>query len=150
MAKKVAETEQEAPGLSEVIRKALAQLGTDASGPDVKEWIGRNYQGMTYNDSTFNSTLSTQRKKLRESDSSSTPAPAPSPALSKSQRATAAHLPTVIPTGEDLVKVKKIADQQGGIDELLKQVQTVHDLAAEVGGADKLLRCLEMLHEIVK
>ena len=37
----------------------------------------------------------------------------------------------------------------GGIEGLLRTVETVHDLGAEVGGMDKLLRCLEMLHELI-
>jgi hypothetical protein len=42
-----------------------------------------------------------------------------------------------------------MADNNGGIEGLLRTVQTVHDLGAEVGGMDKLLRCLEMLHELI-
>jgi hypothetical protein len=57
--------------------------------------------------------------------------------------------PSSVPSGEDLLKVKRMADKNGGIEGLLRTVQTVHDLGAEVGGMDKLLRCLEMLNELI-
>ena len=154
MSKKVADSEsqQEAPGLSEVIRKALAQLGLEASGGDVKGWISLHYPTFTYNDGTFNSTVSNQKKKLREAEpAKEAPTQVTKQPPAKRQPSVATTLTVaVMPTGEDLLKVKRIADDNGGIEELLKQVQTVHDLASDVGGADKLLKCLEMLHELVK
>jgi hypothetical protein len=132
---------KDGPKLADVVRQALGQLGTEASAGDVREWISRNYHGYTYNETTLGTTLSNQRKKLREASGSAIIA----------TRVGKAALPgsSSVPSGEDLLKVKRIADKNGGIEELLKTVQTVHDLGAEVGGMDKLLRCLEMLHELI-
>jgi hypothetical protein len=131
---------KEGPKLADVVRQALGQLGTEASAGDVRNWIGRNYTGYSYNDTTLGTTLSNQRKKLRES--------AGSAIIAARVPKTTLPGPSSVPTGEDLLKVKRMADKNGGIEGLLRTVQTVHDLGAEVGGMDKLLRCLEMLHEL--
>src|SRR5262249_28944509 len=129
---------KDGPKLADVVRQALGQLGTEASAGDVRAWIGRNHPGYSYNENTFGTTLSNQRKKLREAAGSAIiAARAPKTALAG---------PSSIPSAEDLLKVKRMADKSGGIEGLLSTVQTVHDLGAEVGGMDKLLRCLEMLH----
>jgi hypothetical protein len=132
---------KEGPKLADVVRQALGQLGVDASGSGVKQWIARNYPGYTYNESTFGTTFSTQRKKLREASGSAI--------IRAARPALPGAVPSSVPSGEDLLKVKRIADANGGIEELLKTVQMVHGLGAEVGGMDKLLRSLEMLHELI-
>jgi hypothetical protein len=132
---------KDGPKLADVVRQALGQLGTEAPAGDVRNWIGRNYPGYSYNDTTLGTTLSNQRKKLREA--------AGSAIIAARVAKTALAGPSTVPTGEDLLKVKRMADKNGGIEGLLRTVQTVHDLGAEVGGMDKLLRCLEMLHELI-
>ena len=132
---------KEGPKLADVVRQGLGQLGTEASAGDVRNWIGRNHPGYSYNENTFGTTLSNQRRKLREAAGSAIiAARAPKTVLAG---------PSSVPSGEDLLKVKRMADTNGGIEGLLRTVQTVHDLGAEVGGMDKLLRCLEMLHELI-
>src|SRR5262245_35284898 len=132
---------KQGPKLADVVRQALGQLGTEASAGDVRNWVGRNYPGYSYNENTLGTTLSNQRKKLREAAGSAIiAARVPKAALPG---------PSTVPSGDDLLKVKRMADKNGGIEGLLGTVQTVHDLGAEVGGMDKLLRCLEMLNELI-
>jgi hypothetical protein len=132
---------KDGPKLADVVRQALGQLGTEASAGDVRNWIGRNYTGYSYNDTTLGTTLSNQRKKLREA--------AGSAIIAARVPKTTLPGPSSVPSGDDLLKVKRMADNNGGIEGLLRTVQTVHDLGAEVGGIDKLLRCLEMLHDLI-
>src|SRR5262249_57796556 len=95
--------------------------------------------GFSSNDATRGTARSNQRKKLREAAGSAIiAARAPKAALPG---------PSTVPTGEDLLKVKRMADKNGGIEGLLRTGQTVHDLGAEVGGMDNLLRCLDMPNE---
>ena len=49
---------KDGPKLADVVRQALGQLGTEASADDVRNWVGRNYPGYSYNENTFGTTLS--------------------------------------------------------------------------------------------
>jgi hypothetical protein len=54
--------------LSEAIRKALEVLGVDAKAKEVRDYINREYPALKdkTDTKTFSSTLSVQRKKMRD------------------------------------------------------------------------------------
>ncbi len=133
MAKKKAD---KPPKLAAVARRALGELGLEASAGDVRAWIKSNMEGYEYNEGTLSATLAGQRKLLREQQASgAAPAgPAPAPAA-----------PASVPTADELLAVKGIADQRGGVDELLKMVRAISELARGVGGAERLEQCLDYL-----
>lgn len=126
--------------LSDVIRAALGALGNEATTAEVKNWISREYPGYLYNQDSLASSLSTLKKKLagavlaeRPRQTVSRPSPLVPPA----------------PTVDDLLRVKQVADENGGVEELLKAVQAVSDLANDVGGIETLLKCLVTLHKLI-
>src|SRR5262249_28484886 len=103
---------KDGPKLADVVRQALGQLGTDASAGDVRNCIGRNSTGYRDNDPPLGTTLSHQRQKLGEAAGSAIiAARVPKAALPG---------PSTVPTGEDLLKVKRMADKNGGIEGLLR------------------------------
>src|SRR4051812_25794725 len=51
---------KDGPKLADVVRQALGQLGTEASAGEVRTWVGRNYPGYDYNETTLGTTLSNQ------------------------------------------------------------------------------------------
>jgi hypothetical protein len=149
--KKIAASESAAMTLSGVIVKALETIGTEAATAAVKEWIGAQYPGVKTDVASFQSTLSVKRKKLRGG--------APAKPKTRKPRMAKAVVPgkppkTIAgpassePTLSDLLKVKAVADEQGGVDGLLTAVQAVRNVAAQVGGLEKLSGCLEALKKL--
>ena len=69
-------------GLSEAVRKALEAHGIDAKSDEVKAYINREYPDLKAKvaSSTFSSTLSNEKKKMREKGDA---APAPAPVLTQ-------------------------------------------------------------------
>jgi hypothetical protein len=149
--KKIAAVESAAPTLSGAIVKALETIGTDATTAAVREWIGVHYPGVDTAASSFQTTLSVKRKKLRGG----------APAKKKTRKTRKAKaIPPVKatravagpaspePTLTYLLKVKTVADEQGGVEGLLKAVRAVRAVADQVGGLEKLSRCLEALQKL--
>src|ERR1700677_4127968 len=62
--------------LSEAIREALAELGTDTIGAAVKEVIHKRHRGLRekLDTPTFSTTFSTERKKAKEAAAAAKPA----------------------------------------------------------------------------
>ena len=113
--------------LADAIRGALDDLGVDSSRSEVEGWIKAKYPSMQYKDATLNSSLSNIRKKLREGGNG--------PAGGQT-------------TLNDLLKVKVLADEQGGVDGLLAQIEKMESLAAKAGGLSRLRQCLTALKKI--
>ncbi len=114
------------PSLAEAIRSAICDLGVYASPPKVKEWITRYHPALHFKDSTFNSSLSSIRKKLRTDNDS----------------------PNGEPTVHDLLRVKEIADANGGLTELVALLEKVDTLANKVGGIGRLRQCITGLQKL--
>jgi hypothetical protein len=149
--KKIAAPESAPPTLSGAIVKALDTIGAEAATAAVKEWIGAQYPGVKTDVASFQSTLSVKRKKLRGG------APAKTKTRKPRMAKAAAPVKTPIPSAgsakteptlTDLLKVKIVADEQGGVEGLLKAVQAVRNVAHQVGGLEKLLGCLEALQQL--
>jgi hypothetical protein len=149
--KKIVAAESAAPTLSGAIVKALETIGTDAATSAVKEWIGVQYPGVDLGASSFQTTLSLKRKKLRggvpAKPKTRKPRLAKPVAVVKAPRAASGPASTE-PTLTDLLKVKTVSDEQGGIEGLLKAVQAVRAVANQVGGLEKLSGCLEALQKL--
>jgi hypothetical protein len=129
--------EAKAPKLAEVVRQGLNALGVDSSVSDMKPWIARHYPDLEYNEGTLSTTLSNQKKALKGAGGDGgTP---------KGRRGPAG--PEV--TANDLLAVKRIADESGGVEALMGQVQQVRDLADRVGSFEKLVSCLETLNKLI-
>jgi hypothetical protein len=136
--------------LSGAIVKALETMGADAETPAVKEWITQNYPGFDVGAASFQSTLSLKRKAAREGDAKASRKKAAAPAGSKpgQKPKPVAVVTSAEPTLSDLLRVKEAADSQGGVDALLKAVQSVRVVADQVGGVDKLAASLEALQKL--
>jgi hypothetical protein len=52
-------------------------------------------------------------------------------------------------TLEDLMKVKNLVQQQGGLKQVQNNLRSVDEMADQVGGLDKLRRGLEVLPELM-
>jgi hypothetical protein len=132
MAKKAQQGEAQpataAVPLTNAIRAALADLGIHATKPKVKEWITRVYPTVSYKDSTFNSSLSSIRKKL------------------KGDHDDVDGEPTV----NDLLRVKEMADAIGGVDQVVSLLDKVDSFAKKVGGLGRLRQCLAGLKKLGK
>jgi hypothetical protein len=114
------------PSLAEVIRSAICDLGVYASPSKVKEWIAKYHPTLRFKESTFNSSLSSIRKKFKaDSDS-----------------------PNGEPTVNDLLRVKEIADTNGGIAELVALLEKLDTLASKVGGIGRLRQCITGLQKL--
>jgi hypothetical protein len=113
--------------ISDAIRAALDDLGVEANKNDVEGWIKAKHPSLKYKESTLNTTLSNIRKKLRgDGNGSSGPQP----------------------TLNDLLKVKKLAEEQGGVDDLIARIEKMETVAAQVGGVNRLRQCLAALKKI--
>jgi hypothetical protein len=149
--KKIAAPYSAAMTLSGVIVKALETIGTEATTAAVKEWIGVHYPGVKTDVASFQSTLSVKRKKLRGGASAR-----PKTRKPRMKKAVAPRKPPKTTAGPatsqltlaDLLKIKAVADEQGGVEGLLKAVQAVRAVADQVGGLEKLLGCLEVLQKL--
>ena len=151
MGRKKIAAKSDAPTLSGAIVKALETIGTEAKTAAVKEWIGVQYPGVKTDVASFDSTLSVKRKKLRGGAPAITktrkPRVAKPIAEVKAPRAGSGPAASE-PTLTDLLKVKTVADEQGGVEGLLKAVQAVRAVADKVGGLEKLSGCLEALQKL--
>jgi hypothetical protein len=149
--KKIAAPESDAMTLSGAIVKALETIGTEAATAAVKEWIGAQYPGVDTAASSFQTTLSLKRKKLRGGAPAKLktrkPRKAKTIAPVKAPKATSGPT-SPEPTLTDLLKVKAVADEQGGVEGMLKAVQAVRAVANQVGGVEKLSGCLEALQKL--
>jgi hypothetical protein len=130
MFKKIAHPESQRgsspPSLAEVIRSALCDLGVYTSPAKVKEWITRHHATLRFKESTFNSSLSSIRKKLK----------------------TDTNGINGEPTVNDLLKVKEMADANGGIGEIIALLDKVDNLAKRVGGIGRLRQCIAGLQKL--
>jgi hypothetical protein len=132
MAKKAAAEPEPAPAretssLAEALRNALFELGREADKTEVRDWVKRKHPTMEYKESTFNSSLSSIRKKLR------------------SEAAAA-----VDPTVPELKRVKSLAEEQGGVDNVIALLDKIDSLARRVGGLPRLRQCLHGLKDLAK
>jgi hypothetical protein len=135
--------------LSGAIVKALETMGADAETPAVKAWITQNYPGFDVGAASFQSTLSLKRKAAREGDATTPRKKAAAPASKPGPKPKpVAVVASAEPTLSDLLRVKEAADGQGGVDALLKAVQSVRVVADQVGGIDKLAASLEALQKL--
>lgn len=132
------------PKLAAVIRRALGDLGLEASAGDVRGWIAQHMAGYEYNDGTLSATLAGQRKLMREQQSPSAPAAEPAAAPAEA----VAPVGDAVPSAEDLLAVKKLADGGGGVAELLRAVRSLTEMAKGVGGVERLERCLDYLQRM--
>jgi hypothetical protein len=114
--------------LADAIRAALDVVGDDASKKAVSNWIKEHHPNLTFKESTLNSSLSSIRKKL------------------KGETGPSGQEPTI----NELLKVKQLAEEQGGVDHLLAQIEKVDTLARKLGGLPRLRRCLEGLKRLGK
>src|SRR5262249_12653434 len=114
------------------IQSALQTIGVEAETGKVREWVRENCPGVNVGAASFQSTLSVKRKALRGSAA---------PGKKRRRATRSASEPTL--TG--LMRVKRAAEAQGGVEAILKTVQSVRGLADHVGGIDGLERCLEAL-----
>jgi hypothetical protein len=137
MAKKSAHAAEPAPAatgetvntLAEAIRVAYQKLGLDADKDSVVEHIKKNYPHIQYKESTLNSSLSSIRKKLKGETGSS---------------------PTAGLTVKELMAVKNLAEQEGGVDRLLADIEKVEGLARRYGGVGRLRSYLTSLKDLNK
>jgi hypothetical protein len=113
--------------LAAAIRQSLADLGVEASKPDVSGWIKAHHPSLEVKDGTLNSSLSSIRKKLRGDARTG----------SRSE-----------PTVHELMRVKDLAAERGGVDELLALVNQVGGLAEKFGGLHRLRECLEAMKKL--
>jgi hypothetical protein len=149
--KKIAAPESDAMTLSGAIVKALETIGTEAATAAVKEWIGAQYPGVDTAASSFQTTLSLKRKKLRGGASAkpkTRKTRVAKPVAEKKAPKAASGAASSEPTLTDLLKIKGFADEQGGVEGLLKAVQAVRAVADQVGGLEKLSGCLEALQKL--
>jgi hypothetical protein len=115
-----------APPLAVILRSAVADLGVQATPAKVKDWINSHYPTLCFKDSTFNSSLSSIRKKFK----------ADTDGLNGE------------PTVNDLLKVKEMADADGGIAGLVALLDKVDTLAKKVGGIARLRQCITGLQKL--
>src|SRR5829696_6939104 len=149
------QTNGKAVTLAGAVETALSTLGAEAETPAVKQWVAANYPTVDVNAPSFQSTLSVKRKKARGGVSSrgngrekggrrksATRAGGTTGAtpVARTSASTAAE-----PTLSDLLRAKEAADAQGGVEGLLRAVETVRAAADRVGGLEKLSRSLEAL-----
>ena len=127
------------PNLTAAIVEGLAELGHDVETAKVKGWIADRYPGLKTDVSSFQSTLSLKRKTLREGGNGRKPQSAVSKAPHKGEL-----------TVSQLLRVKETVVGQGGVDSVLKAVQSVQGLAQGVGGMDKLSEALAALKKLEK
>ncbi len=132
----------ERPSMAEAIRQSLAALGLDKETTHYLDWVIGRWPGLVASEASFNTALSQQRKKARGEGGAGAKTTTPL------GWRTSGPLPGSPPSVDDLMRVKKIADEQGGVFDLLGMVKTVQGLADEVGGIDRLRRCLEVLFDL--
>ncbi len=130
--------EAKQPKLAEVVRQGLNALGVDSSVSDVKPWIAKHYPGLDYNEGTLTTTLSNQKKAMKGAGGDG--------GASKGRKVP----PDSEVTGDDLLAVKRMADETGGVEALMGQVQQVRELADEVGSFEKLVKCLDTLNTLLR
>lgn len=137
------------PKLAAVIRRALGDLGLEASAGDVRGWIAQHMAGYEYNDGTLSATLAGQRKLARQQAEASPAEPAPAvPAAAPAPAVAPVAASPSVPSAEDLLAVKKLADGGGGVAELLRAVRSLTEMAKGVGGVERLERCLDYLQRM--
>src|SRR5829696_3637227 len=141
------QTNGKAVTLAGAVETALSTLGAEAETAAIRQWVAANYPTVDINAPSFQSTLSAKRKKARggsprrkggkPTGAARTGATGAPPAARQST--------TAEPTLSDLLRAKEAADAQGGVEGLLRAVETVRGAAEKVGGLEKLSRSLEAL-----
>jgi hypothetical protein len=119
--------------LAGAIRQSLAELGIKADKGQVGDWIRKNHPSLTFKEATLSSSLSNVKKELRGNGGK-----APS---GRGRRARSAGEPTLT----DLFRVKDLAEERGGVEQVRGQIDQVLELAGKVGGLERLQRCLSAL-----
>jgi hypothetical protein len=146
--KKVAEeavVEQSSPPpprkLADVIREAFTALGkgADATTAEVTEWITATYPDLELKDASINSTCSKVRHELTTGENG--------PAKKAKGGSTAT---TTLPLNfiNDMIAIKVVAEEHGGVDSLLERVKGVADIASKFGGVDNLCFVLEAIQKL--
>jgi hypothetical protein len=110
--------------LADAIRTAFQDLGEDAEKDAVARWIKQQHPSLKYKDTTFNSSFSSIRKKLR------------------------GDVPTSALTVNELMKVKDMAKEEGGVDKLIALLDKVDAIGKKVGGVPRLRSALRGLKRL--
>jgi hypothetical protein len=149
------QTNGKAVTLAGAVESALSTLGAEAETPAVRQWVSANYPTVDVNAPSFQSTLSVKRKKARGGVSSRGNGRKKGGRREGATRTAATRTTPVArtstapePTLSDLLRAKEAADAQGGVEGLLKAVETVRAAAERVGGLENLSRSLEALRQL--
>jgi hypothetical protein len=113
--------------LAQVIREALADLGTYASKDDVLAWIVARYPHLAPRNTTLVASLSMQRQQSCDGG--------------EWARISAGNHPI----REALERVKELAEKHGGIHKFAALLEQVTELAEEIGGLDNLRAAIAVL-----
>lgn len=118
------------PTLSAAVKECF-ESNPDAKLKDLRVFLATNYPTLPVNEKTLSATASALRRKL-------------------GTKSAVIRAASDSPTLDDLLHVRALAEEEGGIDALRDRISSLLEMAKELGGIERLLLCLDGLVKLAR